>query len=258
MKDKEKRNKKGSESTIGKIIYGFLLFMPLIAIGLTCLVNTFNTQAKESLAIDYKYETNEVNQQDDLENNKIYHLEIELNNSNIGKMFFFTSVYNLITTANSNVKYENNLIYNGRYMRIATNSSIQIFENNIALYVYSVPTNFECDLVINQFTEKTDYTYFNKCQNIPYDSINQKDLDNIFYYAVDKVTESPLFSWAENSIIYTTTNATCNALSITTPFIPLLLSYWLIISVMYFLYDIALMLIWVLHDRIHALKDSIT
>ena len=60
-----------------------------------------------------------------------------------------------------------------------------------------------------------------------------------------------------NSVVYNTLETTCNQLSITTTFIPMLLAYWLIISVIYFLYDIALLLIWSAHDKIHELRDSL-
>ena len=45
---KNKDLKKGKESTIGKIIYGFLLFMPLLAILSTCLYAIFNKNAYQS------------------------------------------------------------------------------------------------------------------------------------------------------------------------------------------------------------------
>ena len=48
MRSKDDKCKhKGQETTIGKIIYGFLLFLPLVAIGVTTLVSTFNMNAKE-------------------------------------------------------------------------------------------------------------------------------------------------------------------------------------------------------------------
>ena len=45
---KDKKVKHGKENTIGKIIYGFLLFMPLLAIGITCAYVIFNKNAYQS------------------------------------------------------------------------------------------------------------------------------------------------------------------------------------------------------------------
>ena len=75
-KDKNKCKNKG-ESTIGKIIYGFLLFMPLLAILSTILYTTFNKNAYQSFANnnESQYQVIQVNQ---LVVNEQYHF----NNNN--------------------------------------------------------------------------------------------------------------------------------------------------------------------------------
>ena len=57
MKSKDKTKQKKHESTIGKIIYGFLLFMPLLAIATTCLYAIFNKNAYQSYGDEYVQES---------------------------------------------------------------------------------------------------------------------------------------------------------------------------------------------------------
>ena len=268
MKDREKKHKKGSENTIGKIIYGFLLFMPLIAIVTASLISTFNMSGKQESEIVYKYKSNEVTSIYSLRTGNIYKLDVENITDTLStyqdiliasNVFLDGTEYNAninntdislltITYNPNNTLIVVSLLVNNVWNRTLVNSNVNnIKELNFVFLSSNSNTINSIDLIHE--------TEFNVIDHI---ELNNLDAQDVFYNAIDKVQESTLFNWAENSIIYTTTNATCNALSITTPFVPLLLSYWLIISIMYFLYDIALMLIWVLHDRIHALKDSIT
>ena len=88
-------------------------------------------------------------------------------------------------------------------------------------------------------------------------SYTQAKLSEVFYYAIDRTENSNLFNWSKNNDIYNIMHGACNTLSITNTFIPMLMTYWLLISVIYFLYDIGLMIIIVVHRKIHELQDSI-
>lgn len=258
MRNKENKHRKGQESTIGKIIYGFLLFMPLIAIGVTCGYAMFNKNAYQSYSDSNLIESKaEITNYEELQDDVIYNFDFDdSQQSGYTGRFGFKDIsvdlYNIFP--NMVVRDYVAFLFYGNDQNI-----IWYYLENDTLTSYYYGTakgnleKFSITLDI-QYTQSTltihkwnIYTYVFK----------QSKIDNVFYYAVDKVTESPLFSWAQNSVIYTTTNTTCNALSITTPFIPLLLSYWLIISVIYFLYDIALMFVWLIHRKIHELQESL-
>ena len=85
----------------------------------------------------------------------------------------------------------------------------------------------------------------------------QNKLDNVFTYSIKKVEENELYNWAKTTGTYTVLNNVTTQIGITNTFIPMLMAYWLLISIIYFLYDIALILIWAVHDKIHELKDAI-
>lgn len=282
-KKDEKHTKKGQETTIGKIIYGFLLFMPLLAIGTTCLISTFNMSAKEETEIHYKYETNEVNSQDDLKNDRAYYVNfnnvtadefIDVNGSTLDLYFYNIENFDFSNYILSIDEWLSGDLYSGNLLLhlyitddfFASLSLISediyyndyysiVFDGGLDSYNFTIIGN----AILSYSGNKPVLNYFNEATYIPIESVETHNVsaEDIFYRSVDKVTESQLFNWAENSIIYTTTNTTCNALSITAPFIPLLLSYWLIISVIYFLYDIALMLVWMIHRKVHELQESL-
>lgn len=256
---KNKDLKKSKESTIGKIIYGFLLFMPLLAVASAILVNTFNINAKNETNIEYKYKSNEVYTENDLKVGNIYKFTINQAPSSNLVLSYTTAIYNLPyfnTTSDS-------IVANEGYLRIDIRPNDFIISNNNAVWLFSTstiqyPVTF--DMVLYEYRPQINYgiecfseTDFNVINNI--EEFNSQD---IFYKAIEKVEQSNLFNWAENSSIYTVIHNTCIQLSITTTFIPLLLAYWLIISVIYILYDIILMVLIILHNKIHQLQDSLS
>ena len=81
------------------------------------------------------------------------------------------------------------------------------------------------------------------------------NLINTFYYSLEKIEEEPVFNWAKNNEIYTGIKDVCDTLSIKSTFFPLILTYWLIISTIYFIYDIILIIFHILHNYIHKLED---
>jgi len=265
MRNREEKKKcKGQESTIGKIIYSFLLFLPLFAIGVTCGYAMLNKNAYQSKA-DTTYEI-----QEKITTNDFTEL---VNNTTAFLTLVPSDNYNTLNVASYKVEFKNFTINNTTYNEgIFTLGSYVGGYNGYFLTIYDTNFNYRQRYPINNYQGTyqfylvrafSDNAYY--YPNNMYDNYfeyfiitsSSYTLDNIFYYSIDKVQKSPLFNWAENSIIYTTTATTCNALSITTPFIPLLMSYWLIISVIYFLYDIALMLVWIIHRKIHELQESI-
>lgn len=258
MKDKKQKKNKG-ESVIGKIIYGFLLFLPLFAIGITCLVNVFNFDAKKEHTINNKYSTNEVNSNEDLIDGNIYHFEYK----NIARDTFIGSnkiyYYDIFDILGTQTPYQ--YASSGDIPNITINYEAYMYhytskEGNLYKGIQS--NYYQCEIVYKESLINSEnlYILFSKSNYFVAES-NPTNVNNVFYYAVEQVEESTLFNWSKNSIIYTGINATCNAISITNTFIPMLLTYWLIISVIYFLYDIILMCVLILHNKIHEMQDSI-
>ena len=115
-------------------------------------------------------------------------------------------------------------------------------------------TRFVCKFKINN----TSGTINNPIgfYTIQYD--NMSYISDVFYYAIYKTEQSNLFNWSKTTIIYTGIHNTCTQLGITNTFTPMLLAYWLLISVVYILYDIILMILIILHNRVHRLQDSMS
>lgn len=282
MKKDKENCKKGKESTIGKIIYGFLMFMPLFAIGTTCLISTFNMSAKEEAQPVYKYETNDVNSADDLIIGRAYHFSAH--NVAVDTTQRLTFDGDIISIQNFVFADYDDLFIDEAYLSDTGLDyydlyiSINYYERMLECYIiypcsnnyistciqqYSSSVILDFDFVLNYYEsnlfDELPYSCFSRCENIPIESIETHNVEtqDVFYNAVDKVTTSPLFNWATNSSIYNVINNTCAELSITTTFVPLLLTYWLIISLIYFIYDIVLIILNVLHRKIHELQDSI-
>jgi len=257
MKSRNKKECKGKESTIGKIIYGFLLFMPLLAIAVTCAYVIFNKNAYQSYegynkqststlatsiqsGLDYSIITNST-----IANNTGTDNQIEVSN-----LSFFTSdngYQNTFNTNKDNIKYiqlRGNYNPSRLYLFDDTNTQITYFTTNVTM-------TFNFTALSNSGITNNNYFYLITQQQ------TGNSLSNVFYYSIEKVEQSPLFSWAKDSVIYTGMNNTCNALSITNTFVPLMMTYWLIISVIYFLYDIILIILHVFHRKIHELEESI-
>lgn len=248
-KEERKRCKKSHETTIGKIIYGFLLFLPLLAIGVTCGYAMFNKNAYQSYTGEQKIEN-------------IQYLNtatpdtLPTGNS---VTYYFTKNVNSHDNSNTGwFNYENisipNINPNGYRFRIRfAQRDIQI-QTGVNSYSYAQFQDFTFNLVSFDNND-TGLTYATNMYFITYSST--KELDNVFYYSVNKITQSELFNWSQNSIIYTGMSNFTTALSITNTFVPTLLTYWLIISIVYFMYDIVLMMLTILHRKIHDLQDSI-
>lgn len=302
-KDKEKR--KHHESTIGKIIYGFLLFLPLLAISITCGYAMFNKNAYQSYEGEFSnsiphYTNTTFNVS--ANNNGNYNFVVQNvtlpQDTNIITISFNseTNVYNsgnnnisgyavlginLDSIKNTNLdNYNNNsksLVFSTYYYENQGNGFTKI---KFCFLDYEINTNVSLPQNLTWFEKENAFITFERSDDINiygshhgyyfrsevssgikelmYYTIEvTKDLSNVFYYSVDKVEQSNLFNWAKTSMIYTGMLNFTTAMNVTNTFIPMLLTYWLIISVIYFLYDIILLILVVLHRKIHELQESI-
>lgn len=264
---KDKTNKKHKESTIGKIIYGFMLFAPLLAIGITCLVTTFNKNI--NIEEQQEYTITVINDYENLQRGKNYYFNSQDLNAIQDTTQHYTTIFvnNIkIEQSGFNTEQINNIENSCTYFRVYRQQNynnkgyclIYFFDNNNnTILNISITTSYTIILKFNfdKILQENNYQYLNNSiYEKTYTNVNTQ---NIFYYAIDQVENSTLFNWSKNNIIYTGLQATCETLSITNTFIPMLMTYWLITSILYFLYDIVLMMLNVLHRKIHELQDSI-
>lgn len=261
FKRKDKDTKKGAESAIGKIIYGFLLFMPLVSIGARCLYVIFNKNAYQSYAytksIQYELVDNQTNLIADNDYQFTTNADLILNNNrnfvnftSVSAISGFTDTEKKQIVQTTRFEYYTN--QNGRFIHFSNPST------NVHYYISFADSNNVLTRTL-QFafvtTNNLDNPYVENISLIQFGEQNY--LDNVFEYSINQVENSNLYNWASETGTYTVLNTTCNQLGITNTFIPLLFTYWLITSVIYFIFDIALILIWMIHNKIHELQESI-
>lgn len=262
-KDKDQK-KKGQEGLIGKIIYACLLFAPIFSILVSCMYVIFNKNAYQSYSgesqttINYRYESNEVNSTADLVLGHIYRFDFNELPSSYTDYFNCTMLVcsrsgslQMIFDAENN--YSMNVTSNG------TECNCVVYNNNGSyVTLYGIDTTYVIFQYKNYFNPSyinhVSYTDYNEIESV---TISTDSLDNVFEYSIEKVEQNNLYNWSKTTGTYTVLETTCEGLGITNTFTPMLLAYWLIISIIYFLYDIALILIWAVHDKIHELKESI-
>ena len=75
-------------------------------------------------------------------------------------------------------------------------------------------------------------------------------LDNVFEYSVNELENSQLFNWTENTAVYTGVKAMTTQLQITGNVIPILITYWFLLTIIYVIIDIVLKLFTVLTHMI--------
>lgn len=252
-----KNKNKGKENIIGKIIYGFALFMPLLTILFTSLYTTFNKNAYQS----YYGETINESQKQALTNNSQL-----INNPDI---VYMENNYFLNTTLSGTLTYTNVHFETGTLTN-QTEENIAFINNSNRLYFYRgtsiifyndtnntslVATGNGIVLSFNNITSTPQSDIYPAFYKWNYNKYSY--LDNSFEYGIYKTENSNLYSWSKNTAIYSVLETTCQTLGIETTFIPFIFAYWLLISIIYILYDIALIGIHIVHKKIHGLEESI-
>lgn len=223
-------------------LYGFLMMMPIFAVGVTCLVNVF----KESKEVDiiYKYQTNDVNTESDLIVGNIYHLDMILDNSFDENIIFKTIEIINIRQDNINSTHivnQNNTLL--QVVKVANSNSIRIRNdsNGLRTLDYAIPdNNLVCDFVYNGIYN-LNVANISECENIPIETIEQINKNNIFYYAIDKVKDDNLFKWASDSFLSEPFKYITNLFGMPNDSVViLLLSYWLDISLIWLVFDLVM------------------
>lgn len=239
-------------------LYAVLMFLPVFAIGTTCLINTFNMSAKEESEVVYKYETNEVNSSEDLIEGNIY--KFNLNNIDFPTTTNYAKVeYLQIETLSSSATSNQNLFNTSYYSQIGFfnyNGTTRIyFLNNSSNgnIFYNTSNIINIDIVYNDTLLINNITYnnFSKCENLPIESVNSKNISNTFYKAIEQVENSTLFNWAYDSFLVVPFTSIFTLFGVpTNSVIMLMLSYWLSISLIWLVFDLVMYLPNLVHSWI--------
>jgi len=238
-------------------LYAFVMFLPIFAIGGTLLISTFNMSAKEESEIHYKYETNEVNSSEDLIEGNIY--SFNCNNLECHDFLLEPNSYicfKLLSELEINTNYLNfdegfsdignfdkdTILTIDNYSYIYTFFSIEQTNSydNCITYTYYEKFLSNCVIELISFSG-IDYTTLSLTDYNEIESVETHNLDTqeVFYRAVDKVTTSPLFSWAYDSFLVAPFSYIVVLFGMpTTHVVVELLSYWLAISIIWLVFDL--------------------
>lgn len=217
-------------------IFSILMCAPLIAIGTTCAYAIVNKNAVESYGDKYVTTTQTLtNTNQFVENQNII--------ANYKEVTGETTVYGAYIKYNSisiNWTDYGFADHNYNQFRLFNNGTIQLKDTNGTQYTESNKWGNTLKTFTFNFNSITDTASMNGGVSYVALFYSQQTLDNAFYYATEKMTQSDLFNWTQNTAIYTGVSAMCTQLDIETNVIPILIVYWFILTIIYVIIDIVL------------------
>lgn len=203
MKHDHKKTKK-----LKVALYAMFMFLPFIAIGITCLTHVFNekiAEETETATINNMYKTKTPTNVNDFTPTYMYELKPNTN-AEYSQTYKFL---NMVVYENQTKIYEQYRETNNYYARIENN---KIYYDSNDPYQYINITQNTIILFVADYTEDTDYyyetdiqqyTYIAPTQYIPIKSVTittnpQDQTTNIFYDSCDQVKQSFILNWCDN------------------------------------------------------------
>ena len=244
MKIKEGKHDHKLTNCLKVILFSLVMLAPIGSIAVKCLYTICNKNAYKSY---YGETINEVTYNhtnyEDLVLNNTY----QINPINIGTQQneMGSSSYR-ITFTNAKLLNNNTDISSATSFSVySTNSGItyiNLFDNNNE-QVLSINSNnnyiLQYDLVSKNLIG-TSITLFNLLNNNLLTYNKYSYLDNVFEYSINNIETNNLYNWTQNTGIYTGVSAMCTGMGITVNAIPIILTYWFLITAIYIIVDIVL------------------
>lgn len=230
MKHDHKKTKK-----LKVALFSMIMFLPFIAIGVTCATHIFNkevTEETQSATINYKYElpTETSNNVEDYYN-KLIKIGGYPTNDESAEIIYATDGIN--TYESTHTTYID--IQGGSAaISFADNTWIEFDINNL----YIVPTYLYEDYYQNiTIPQNNDY---NPIESVNITTNPQDQTTNIFYDSCDQVQDSFILNWCTTgNPINSGVNAFTNAFNLPNGhIINTLITYWLCVAIIYIVIDI--------------------
>lgn len=233
------------------IIFSLLMLAPIFSIAVRCAYVVCNKNAYQSysnkIEIVDEYETNDVETLNDLVVGRAYTYTYDENITSqcrlgIDKVLINQDLenYNFQIIGNTyDTTIRMNYTYNGVFYNTFTITTLNTTYN-------SYSTNNSIDFIYgnSNFNQNADIiiSCISRCDNLPIQSINNENgtLDNVFDYSVNQLKNDQLFNWTQNTGIYTGVNAMTTGLGMTDGTIAILLTYWMLLTIIYVIIDIVL------------------
>lgn len=249
-------------------IFALFLILPILVFLPNCLYYGFNEHAtnETTTQINYKYQSNEVNTVDDLVEGNIYFLDRLTITQDYNESFYCDFLdfgeyhitgLNIDETfdgkTNGNVSYEEGNFYmsvNNANINIALSSTeldLSDFYLDDFIFIYNASMNY----VFTYRNELPTYTDYNVIESV------ETNVDNTITQSVSiawqRMWETPMLNWTSNNTFQFTINAFTNIFGITPESkMANYLTYLLVITCIYLIFDIVLTLTTKLTHLINA------
>ena len=218
-------------------LFSCVMIAPIVAGTSQMLYATLNKNAKDSYSADQSLNYTLVDTSS-IKEDSLYYFRTDNNlNRQVNMSFIPVSSINTITgTLNipSNpTRFR--VYYNGNNLSY----SLQIEGDTTTYNVIGNTTSI--NVLTFSFIAGDDLSSNAYGSNLKmYEFSEQQTLDNAFYYGMDKMAESDMFSWTKNTGIYTGINAMTTGMDINTEnnILAILLTYWLLMTAIYVVIDI--------------------
>lgn len=263
MKHEHKKTKK-----LKVALFSMIMFLPFIAIGVTCATHIFNkevTEETETATINYMYETN--NPQEEIIQNNVYNINfngtpLELSGQLEDNIIEITLLKGEIKYTNAslipdeNVPNDDNIIkpsktklnnYQGtttiyQYFNSGYSSAILETENNTTIEIkgqIQINTWYYTDTTStlqSSLTQATDI----QIESVDITTNPQDQTTNIFYDSCAQVEQSFILNWCEQANpVRNPIQSFTNAFSLpSNHIINTLITYWICIAMIYIVIDI--------------------
>lgn len=238
MKINEIKHNHSLTDLLKVILFSILMILPFLSVATRCLYVICNKNAKDSYSNYVETITTNVSLTSTLVEGQTYtvnpifykesttttYYEVLNNQTNIKELYFpnnnnFTTITKFaMATSETRTRL---IVYNDQ------NYNESKFNITKPFYFVSNGTN-ETNSQTNAWWSITTLSY------------NTGKLDNAFEYSVSKLTEDNLFNWVENTGVYTGIKAMTDNLQIDMLVIPMIVTYWFLLTVIYVIIDLIL------------------
>lgn len=225
------------------LLFALLMLAPIFSVASRCLYVICNKNAYQSYANEYVEEKVDVNNVGEFIIGNVYTFDNSVYAT--GSISYVSMELIDITTTNTSISTIINSINELKqyYYRFSLFVSGDYFD--FAFYsndTNNAPNRFIGHGVAFTFT----YKYLGVNGNLEGILNNTKQikelknntLDNVFTYSVNEMENDQLFNWTKNTAIYTGINTMTTGIGINQEAIPILLTYWFLLTVIYVIVDI--------------------
>lgn len=235
MKHDHKKTKK-----LKVALFSMIMFLPFIAIGVTCATHIFNkevTEETETATINYEFEIGTTPQYfDELQINTLYKLNVTPDNDIGGEM----PIKYITDNVNTFYQNTNSYVYIDVQLHditlISGDMEISFNIDNTYIVQWTKDIN-DTDLWHNYTNGNNDY---NIIQSVEITTNPQDQTTNIFYDSCEQVEQSFILNWCEQANpVRNPIQSFTNAFNLpSNHIINTLITYWICITMIYIVIDI--------------------